>query len=73
MASRKLKLYFKDQVNNSKSVTVDYPKETYTSEDLKSAMDTMSESGILLTKNGSIVNKDKAEIETLDKKELAIG
>jgi len=73
MASRKLKLYFKDQANNSKSVTVDYPKGSYTSEDIKLAMDSMIKSGVLLTQNGPLANKAKAEIETIDREELTIA
>lgn len=73
MAKRKLKLYFKDELSSSKSLTIDYPKAEYTSEEVKSAMDLIIDSKVLTTKNGPIAAKIKAEIETVDKEDISLA
>lgn len=73
MSMRKLKLYFKDQIQNAKSLTIDYPKADYDGKVLYETMDKIIASKVLLTKNGPIVAKTKAEIETIDKKEITLG
>ena len=47
MADTKLKLYFKDQENKSKTLTVDYPKDSYNPAEVQSAMDAMLASDVL--------------------------
>ena len=73
MANRKLKLYFKDASLNQKSVSVDYPRNDYNPSELKAAMDRMLASTVLVTKNGVVTLKDKAELETVTKRELEIA
>ena len=73
MESRKLKLYFKDDFSNAKSLTVDYPKASYEPADLSAAMDQMIDSGVLVTKDGPIATKTKAEIETIQKEDLSLA
>ncbi|WP_394019049.1 DUF2922 domain-containing protein [Anaerococcus cruorum] len=73
MANRKLKLYFKDASQNQKSVSVDYPKADYTPVELKATMDRMLASNVLITKYGPVTLKDKAELETITKRELEIA
>ena len=67
MQTQRLRLYFKDDTNHAKSITIDYPKETYTTEEITSAMDAMIASGVLATKYGKVATKQKAEKETLTK------
>lgn len=73
MEDRKLKLYFKDNFSNAKSITIDYPKVEYTREEVTTAMDQIINSNVIVTKNGPIVQKTKAEIETLNKEEINIA
>lgn len=73
MANRKLKLYFKDASYNQKSLSVDYPKTDYSADELKSAMDRMLASGVLVTKYGPVTIKDKAELETITRRALEIA
>lgn len=73
MAKRKLKLYFKDGLASSKSLSIDYPKAEYTSEEVKSAMDLIIQSNVLVTKNGPITDKTRAEIETVDKEDISLA
>ena len=72
MANTKLKLYFKDQENKSKTVAVDYPKESYNPTEVQSAMDAMLASDVLVTKNGPVSSKEKAELETVTREEIAL-
>ena len=73
MTKRKLKLYFKDESSSSKSLTIDYPKTDYTSEEIKESMDLIIKSKVLVTKNGPIATKTKAEIETIDKEDISLA
>ncbi len=73
MANRKLKLYFKDASQNQKSLAVDYPKTDYSPAELKAAMDRILASTVLITKYGPVTLKDKAELETITKRELEIA
>lgn len=73
MTSRKLKLYFKDDLANAKSSTIDYPKEEYANEEVKVAMDKIVNSKVLVTKNGPIAAKTKAQIETVNKEDIDIA
>ena len=73
MTSRKLKLYFKDDQANSKSFTIDYPNEEYANEEVKTAMDKIVNSKVLVTKNGPIAAKTKAQIETVNKEDIDIA
>lgn len=73
MAIKKLKLSFKDDKNNSKMLTIDYPKETYNPEEIKTAMDKIVESNVIQTKEALITNKAKAYEETVDKKEYSLA
>ena len=73
MDNRKLKLYFKDASQNQKSISVDYPKTDYTPDELRSAMDRMLASNVITTKFGTVTLKDKAELETITKRELEIA
>ena len=73
MASKKLKLYFKDDLANAKSLTIDYPKEAYTDGEVKTAMDNMVNSKVLVTKNGSVAAKTKAQLETIEKEDINIA
>lgn len=72
MNKTKLKLYFKDSANAAKSISVDYPKDNYTSEDIKTAMDNIIASQVLTTKNGTISTKEKAQLETTTIEDLGI-
>lgn len=67
METQRLRLYFKDETNHAKSITIDYPKESYTTEEITNAMDQMIESGVLSTKYGNIATRQKAERETITK------
>lgn len=73
MTSRKLKLYFKDDLANAKSFTIDYPKEEYANEEVKASMDKIVNSKVLVTKNGPIAAKTKAQIETVNKEDIDIA
>lgn len=73
MTSRKLKLYFKDDLTSAKSFTIDYPKEEYANEEVKVAMDKIVNSKVLVTKNGPIAAKTKAQIETVNKEDVDIA
>ncbi|WP_297281516.1 DUF2922 domain-containing protein [uncultured Anaerococcus sp.] len=73
MANRKLQLYFKDETNNSKTLSVDYPKQSYSPTEVGEAMDTMIASNVLITKNGPIASKAKAEIATVEKEEIELA
>lgn len=73
MTSRKLKLYFKGDLANAKSFTIDYPKEEYANEEVKAAMDKIVNSKVLVTKNGPIAAKTKAQIETVNKEDIDIA
>lgn len=65
--NRKLKLYFKDANNGSKTVTIDYPKDSYEASEVEGAMTAMIEADVIRTKNGNIAVIDKAELETVSK------
>ena len=73
MTDRKLKLYFKDDLANAKSLTIDYPKEAYSDGEVKTAMDKMVNSKVLVTKNGPVAAKTKAQIESIDKEDISIA
>ena len=73
MTDRKLKLHFKDDLASAKSLTIDYPKEAYTDGEVKAAMDKMVNSKVLVTKNGPVAAKTKAQIETIDKEDINIA
>ena len=73
MDSRKLKLYFKDDLSNAKSLTVDYTRDTYDPAELSAAMDQMIGSSVLVTKDGPIASKTRAEFEIIQKEDLALA
>lgn len=64
---KRLKLYFKDNDNSQRSLTIDYPKESYKDTDVSAAMDKILASGVLETKKGKLSTKSNAEIETVEK------
>ena len=72
MNKTKLKLYFKDSANAAKSISVDYPKDNYQTEDLSAAMDKIIASQVLTTKNGTISTKEKAQLENTTIVDLGI-
>lgn len=65
--NQKLKLYFKDDANSQRTVSIDYPKKNYEDKDVSSAMDKILASGVLETKKGKITSKAKAEMEKIEK------
>lgn len=67
ITNKKLKLYFKDAENTQRTVSVDYPKESYLDEDINKAMDAILKSGVLETKRGGLATKANAEMETIEK------
>ena len=73
MADKKLKLYFKDNSANAKSITIDYPKQEYNKEEVKNAMNQIINSKVISTKNGVIATKTKAQIETIEKEDIDIA
>ena len=73
METQRLRLYFKDDTNHAKSITIDYPKDTYTAEEITTAMDSIITSGVLATKYGPIATRQKAEKETITKQAYDIA
>ena len=65
--NKKLKLYFKDAENTQRTISIDYPKESYQDTDINSAMDKILKSGALETKKGALATKANAEMETIEK------
>ncbi len=72
ITNKKLKLYFKDAENTQRTVSVDYPKESYQDEDINKAMDDILKSGVLETKKGALATKANAEMETIEKSPYTI-
>jgi hypothetical protein len=69
MEQRKLKMSFKDDKNNSKMLTMDFPKAFYDEGEVKVAMDKIIASKVLQTKEGPVTSKVKAYEETITRKE----
>lgn len=72
MTTRKLKLYFKDETNSSKTITIDYPKDNFADDEIKTAMTNIIATNVIATKKGLIKTKEKAEIETIDKQSFEV-
>lgn len=53
-------LQFADTEDNTRNVTVGYPKEAADSTEVKTAMDSMIESNVLMCKEGEVSKKKKA-------------
>ena len=70
--NKKLKLYFKDAQNTQRTVSVDYPKESYQDSDINAAMDQILKSGVLETKKGALATKASAEMEVIEKSPYTI-
>lgn len=67
ITNKKLKLYFKDNLNAQRTISIDYPRDIYDDEEIKLAMDKIISSNVLETKTGPIVTKASAEVETIEK------
>lgn len=67
MSLERLKLYFKDETNHSKSLTVDNPKSAITDREVGEIMDEMISSKVLATKYGPATSKQRAEKEIISK------
>lgn len=67
ITKKKLKLYFKDAENTQRTVSIDYPKDSYQDSDINEAMDQILKSGVLETKKGALATKANAEMETIEK------
>lgn len=65
--NKKLKLYFKDAQNTQRTVSIDYPKDSYQDSDINAAMDQILKSGVLETKKGALATKASAEMEVIEK------
>ena len=65
MNNTKLKLYFRDEKASSKQISIDYPHDSYDDNTLSKAMDAIIGSKVLVTKNGPVASKYKAETETI--------
>lgn len=70
--NKKLKLYFKDAQNTQRTVSIDYPKDSYQDSDINAAMDQILKSGVLETKKGALATKASAEMEVIEKSPYTI-
>lgn len=70
--NKKLKLYFKDAQNTQRTVSIDYPKDSYQDSDINEAMDQILKSGVLETKKGALATKASAEMEVIEKSPYTI-
>lgn len=70
--NKKLKLYFKDDQNTQRTVSIDYPKDSYQDSDINAAMDQILKSGVLETKKGALATKASAEMEVIEKSPYTI-
>lgn len=69
---KKLKLKFTDTGDNSKMISIDYPKAQVNGDEVASAMDEMIESEVILAKDGPIKDKDRAYEETVERRDYII-
>jgi len=66
---RKIKLTFLTSMGSTLSMNIPYARENLTEEDLRAAMSSMLDAGILISVNGNAIRAEKAEvIETVERK-----
>lgn len=72
MASKVLKMTFKDSQNKAKTISLDQVKDSYNEGEVKNAMDEIIKSQILSTDNGPVDKKSKAYLQTVEKENIAL-
>lgn len=70
---KKLKLSFKDDDQNKKMISIDYPKDDVESEQIIEAMDTIIKTKVLKAKEKPLTQKVKAYEETIERKDLPLS
>ena len=63
MESKRLKLCFKDDENNSKTLSIENCMDSYTDEEVSNAMDDIISSNVINTKVKPIATKSKAYLQ----------
>lgn len=62
MISKRLQMVFKNEGNSNVTLTVDDPREDITSDEVKTAMETIVEKDVFKSKTGRIVSVHEAKI-----------
>lgn len=73
MTKTRIKLQFKDELGSTRIISIDRPKDGLSDDDINQAMDQIIASEALATKNGKLVAKVKAFIETVEQTDYQIA